>query len=103
MSLQVPLAPVASQRLSIVLGNQNCQINVYQKADCMYVDLAVDAVSIIRTKAARNRSRLLLATSYAGFVGDLVFVDTIGDEQPYYTGLGSRWFLLYLTAAELPT
>lgn len=101
MSLQIPLSPVASQRVSVVLANQNVQLNVFQKADCMYVDVAIDGDSIVRTKAARNRSRLLLATSYRGFVGDLVFVDTLGDEQPFYTGLGSRWFLLYLTAAEI--
>lgn len=101
MSQQVPLSAVASQRLSIVLGNQNCQINVFQKTDCMYLDLAIDGASILRTKAARNRSRLLLSTGYFGFIGDLVFVDTLGDDQPIYTGLGSRWFLLYLTPNEL--
>jgi len=101
MSLIVPLSPVPSQRLSIVLANQNCQINVFQKQDSMYVDLAIDGDSILRTKAARNSIRLLLGAEYRGFIGDLVFVDNIGDEQPFYTGLGSRWFLLYLTSDEL--
>ena len=101
MSLQIPLIAVASQRVSVVLADQNVQLNVFQKTDCMYVDVSMDGDSIVRTKAARNRSRLLLATTYRGFVGDLVWVDTLGDEQPYYTGIGSRWFLLYLTAAEI--
>jgi hypothetical protein len=101
MSLQIPLSPLPAQRVSVVLASQNVQLNVFQKADCMYVDVAIDGTPIVTTKAARNRSRLLLATTYRGFVGDLVFVDTIGDDQPYYTGLGLRWFLLYLTAAEI--
>lgn len=101
MPQQIPLTAVASQRLSVVLANQNCQISVFQKATAMYMDLAIDGLSILRTKVCRNRTRMLLAAQYRGFVGDLVFVDALGDEQPTYTGLGSRWFLLYLNATEL--
>ena len=101
MSLQIPLQPVASQRIAIVLAGQNCQLSVYAKADSMYVDLTVDDVPVLRTHAARNRIRLLLAAGYFGFAGDLVFVDTQGDEQPAFTGLGTRWFLLYLPVSEL--
>jgi hypothetical protein len=103
MSQQIPLAPVASQRLAIVLAAQNCLINVYQKADLMYCDLTVNDVPVLRTHAVRNRIRLLLAAGYFGFQGDLVFVDTQGDEQPSFEGLGSRWFMLYLPASEIAT
>lgn len=99
--LQIPLTAVASQRLSIVLGGQNCQINVFQKPDLMYLDLAIDGLSVIRTHACRNRTRMLLAARYYGFIGDLVFEDIIGDADPVYTGLGTRWFLLYVTPDEL--
>ncbi len=99
--MQIPLQAVASQRLATVLAAQGCLLNVYQKADGMYVDLTLNDVPVLRTHAARNRIRLLLAARYFGFKGDLVFVDTQGDEQPNYAGLGSRWFLLYLTEAEV--
>lgn len=101
MSQQIPLQAVASQRLAVVLAAQNCLINVYQKADSMYCDLTVNDVPVLRTHAVRNRIRLLLAAGYFGFQGDLVFVDTQGDAQPEYTGLGSRWFMLYLPVTEL--
>ena len=101
MSLQIPLAAVASQRLSVVLANQNCQIALYQKTDAMYLDLAIDGDPILTTKICRNRIRLLLGAEYRGFIGDLVFMDVIGDQQPEYTELNTRYLLLYLTNAEL--
>jgi len=101
MSVQVPLTPVPYQTLSSVLGNQNSQIAVYQKGDSLYFDLALDGTPIITTKICRNRIRLLLASSYEPYVGDFVFVDTQGDTEPQYSGLGSRYVLLYLSADEI--
>ena len=34
--------------------------------------------------------------AYLGFVGDLLFVDTQGVSDPDYTGLGTRYFLIYV-------
>jgi hypothetical protein len=101
MSVQVPLQPVAFQTLSVVLAGQNSQIRVYQKAGVVYFDLALDGQPIVTTKACRNRIRLLLASSYEPYTGDFVFVDTQGDTQPEYAGLGTRYILLYLTADEI--
>jgi hypothetical protein len=38
----------------------------------------------------------LVREAYLGFAGDLAFVDTAGSDDPQYTGLGSRWQLLYV-------
>lgn len=35
---------------------------------------------------------------YLGFVGELVFVDTQGQADPYYAGLGARWRLGWVEA-----
>lgn len=104
MSQQIPLAAVPSQRLSVpALGGQDSQINVYQRGDSLYFDLALDGVPIVTTKACRNEVPMLLASRYLGYKGDFVFLDTQGDQEPHYTGLGSRWFLVYLTEAEVAT
>ena len=98
----VPLTAVASQTENVLLGNQICQINVYQKTYGMYLDLYVNNALIIGGVVCENRNRIV-RYKYLGFIGDLAFNDLQGDENPYYTGLGSRWILLYLTEADLVT
>ena len=39
----------------------------------------------------------LVRESYLGFIGQLVFVDIQGTDDPYYTGLGLRYLLTYWT------
>lgn len=97
---EIPLQAVPSQRLSVVLAAQNCQIAVYQKSTGMYLDLAINDMSIVSTRLCRDRVRLV-RQEYLGFVGDLVLMDTQGREDPRYEGLGVRWRLRYLEAADL--
>jgi hypothetical protein len=93
--LQVPLQPVANQQLSISLGNQSCNISVYQLIDgSMYFDLSVAGVAIVTTRMIVINQPLVRA-AYTGFVGELMMIDTRGSDQPSYKGLNSRWILLY--------
>jgi hypothetical protein len=39
---------------------------------------------------------------YLGFSGDLFFADTQGTNDPYYTDLGTRYLLVYVTPGEVP-
>jgi hypothetical protein len=43
----------------------------------------------------------MVRETYLGFIGDLSFTDTQGTSDPVYTGLGSRFVLLYLEASDL--
>lgn len=99
--LQVPLIAVASQTLGIVLDGQNCQLSVYQKNTGVYVDVLLDGVAIKTTVLCLNGMRLLEDSQYLGFVGDFVFVDTQGGNDPQYKQFGTRYQLLYLEAADL--
>jgi hypothetical protein len=114
--MNVPLSGVPSQTLQIVLDGQNCQISVYTKngydysdptfqttASYICFDLTVNGVVITTTQNCLDGARLLLNRQYFGFVGDFMFIDTQGDEDPQYVGLGSRWLLLYLEADDLAT
>ncbi len=98
--LIVPLSAVPSQKLSCVLSQQNCQINVYQLATGLFFDLTSADVSIIRSRIGRDAD-LLLDEDYLGFVGNFAFIDTQGSDDPVWTGLGARWQLIYYEAADL--
>lgn len=102
MAVQVTLQPVASQQVQTVLGGQQCQIAVYVKNQCMFLDMMVNGTQVIYAVQCKNLVSLI-PTAYIGFVGWLMFIDTQGSEDPKYTGLGSRWQLLYLTEEDLTT
>ncbi len=102
MAVQVTLQPVASQQVQTVLGGQQCQIAVYVKNQCMFLDMMVNGTQVIYAVQCKNLVSLI-PTAYLGFVGWLMFIDTQGSEDPKYTGLGSRWQLLYLTEGDLTT
>ena len=95
----VPLQPVPSQSTKVVLGGQNCQILVYQKPQGVFVDINADGVDIVVGVIARDAVPLV-CREYAGFIGNLLFIDTRGSSDPSYNGLGSRFNLVYLTAEE---
>jgi hypothetical protein len=96
----IPLSAVPSQKLSTLLGGQNCQLKVYQKTTGMYLDLYVNNVPIVTGVIARDRV-LVVRQSYLGFVGDLSFFDTQGVADPTYDGLSARYQLVYLEASDL--
>lgn len=96
----IPLAAVAAQTLKVVLGQQNCVLNVYQKSTGIYLDVTLEGEVILTGVLARDRVRCI-RQAYLGFVGDLAFMDTQGTDDPLYSGLGSRWVLMYLEPADL--
>lgn len=95
----VPLQPIPSQLTKVVLGGQNVQIFIYQKDQGVFVDINSDGVDVVVGVIARDAVPLV-CREYAGFIGNLLFVDTQGSSDPSYGGLGSRFSLVYLTADE---
>ena len=103
MSQRIPLSAVPSQTLSITLDGQAAQITLRQNQANMYLDLQLGDEFILRTKVCRDRQQMLTGSEYLGFRGGLMFVDMLGNQQPFYLGLDSRYVLLYFTADELAT
>jgi hypothetical protein len=66
----------------------------------MFFDISVGGTQIALAVQCENLVSLV-PTSYLGFTGWLVFFDTQGTSNPVYTGLGTRWVLLYLDSADL--
>lgn len=96
----IPLQAKPNQTLSVVLNQQNCQITLRWLLDGLYLDLAINDKIIILGAGCRDRNRLVRHV-YLGFQGELSFVDLQGKEDPQYTGLGSRWMLVYVEPSEL--
>lgn len=96
----VPLQAVSNQTLAVTLARQPTQIAVRQNGGNVYFDLLLKGQYIVRTRIVRDRQRLLLDAKYRGFAGDFMFVDMEGTDDPVYTGLGSRFQLVYLAAGE---
>ena len=97
---QIVLQAVPSQQTQVVLDGQLCSVSVYVKTQCMFFDLTVNGIQIALAIQVKNLVSLV-PTAYLGFTGWLVFFDTQGMDDPIYTGLGTRWVLLYLDAADL--
>ncbi len=100
----VPLQAVPSQTVFCTLNGQNTQINVYQKDNYgCFLDLYINsgATLVIGGVLCQNQ-RLIVISAYLGFVGDLEFIDNQGTSDPYYTGLGSRYSLVYLAPGDIP-
>lgn len=95
----IPLQPVPTQATKVVLGGQNVQLLIYQKPQGVFVDINTDGVDIVIGVVARDAVPLM-CRDYLGFIGNLLFVDTQGNSDPSYDGLGSRFSLVYLTAEE---
>jgi hypothetical protein len=96
----IPLQAVPSQAVTVNLGGQNCQVNVYQKSTGLFCDLYVNNVLIIGGVICQNLNRIV-RSAYLGFTGDLFFADQHGTDDPEYTGIGSRFLLYYLEAGDV--
>lgn len=99
MALPIPLQPIPNQTLNVGLGGQNCKLNVFQKGVHLFMDVYVNNGLIVAGALCLDRNRIV-RSAYLGFISDLIFVDTQGTSDPDYTGLGSRYQLLYLEATD---
>lgn len=97
----VPVQPIPSQTLQVQLSGQPCTIDVVQYAFGLFVTLYVGGSLVVASVLCENFNRIVRSL-YFGFAGDFVFMDMQGSADPVYTGLGSRYVLLYLAPEDLP-
>lgn len=108
------IGAVPAQTFQAVLNGQNCQFSLYTRTGYdfndltlstpdtnLYMDLTVNGTSITVGAICLNEKRLLINRRYLGFVGDLMFIDTQGTKDPEYTGLGTRWQLVYVAPSDI--
>lgn len=97
----IPIQPLPNQTLQVQLGGQSCTIDIAQNAYGLFFSLYVGQALIIGGVVCQNLNRIVRSL-YLGFVGDFMFVDGQGSDDPVFTGLGLRWQLAYLEQADLP-
>lgn len=90
----IPLTTVASQSFTTLLGSQQCSITVYQLSTGLYCDIVASNNTIVNTMLCLNLVGLV-REAYLGFTGQLFFYDTQGTSDPYFSGLGTRYQLVY--------
>lgn len=97
--LIIPVQPAPAQQLAVTLAGQPCILDLYQKRVGLFLDLYVNDALIVGGVLCLNKGAMVI-NAYLGFAGELVFIDQQGNEDPVYTGLGSRWPLFYLEPAD---
>jgi hypothetical protein len=102
MSEIVPLQAIPNQTLQVQLAGQATTLNVYQTAYGLFVDVYLGTSLIIGGVIAENLNRIIRSL-YLGYLGDFVFEDTQGTQDPVYTGLGSRYVLRYIDQSQAAT
>lgn len=112
----IPIQPIASQIIPVVLNNQQTQLNIRQQSTGLFMDVLLNNALVIGGVYCANRN-LIVLSQYLGYSGDFIFVDisssvaavtngeininvTLGTD-PYYTGLGTQFLLYYLSAPDL--
>lgn len=100
----IPLRSTANQALQVVLDGQNCSLRIYtrtasESGDGLFCDLDKDQQAVFYGVRCLDGLTLPLY-DYLGFLGKLVFVDMQGAEPPHWSGLGTRWQLVYLSPDE---
>lgn len=96
MTIQIiPLDTIPDQTFVIDLNGQDCQIHLYLRYRYMYMDLMKDDEILFQGQICLNNINMI-RLPYLKFDGQLRFVDTQGSDDPYYTGFGERWFLVYV-------
>lgn len=96
----IPLTDKYSQTVSAQLGGKSCRLNLYQKSTGFFCDVYVNDALCVGGVICQNQN-LLIRNNYLGFVGDLMFQDTQGTDDPSSPGLGTRYQLCYLSVADL--
>ncbi len=101
----IPLQGRPSQNILTTLNNgQLVELKIYTRRYGMFMDILVNDTLVIGAVVCQNRNRIIRDTylnKAVGFAGDFIWNDTQGSSDPQYTGLGTRYQLIYLSKADL--
>lgn len=96
----VPLQAVPNQSLNVSLGSQPVALDILTKTTGLFCNVYVNSTLIIGGVLCLDQV-LIVRDAYLGFTGDLAFYDTQGTSDPVYSGLGTRYVLLYYAPGDL--
>ncbi|MFZ4835756.1 phage baseplate plug family protein [Rouxiella sp. Mn2063] len=96
----VSIEPEKSQSISVSLGGQRCEIRLIQRTTFLYMDLTSNGVPLIQGVPCLYGNKMV-GYKHLGFLGDLVFIDNVGQRDPEWSGLGTRFSLYYIEESDL--
>ncbi|QNT79301.1 phage baseplate plug family protein [Entomobacter blattae] len=97
----IPLNPVSNQNVRVGLGGQNVQLRIDTKLNIgTFIDVYLAGEPVILGMQCRNNVPMI-QLAYLGFRGDLTFYDMQGNSDPFFTGFGSRYILVWDSEAKL--
>lgn len=95
----VNLKAIPNQLVSTVLNGKSVVIEAIQRGDFMAAKVTIDGV--LKESGAICANGLdLLQNCASELQGSLSFIDTVGDSDPTYTGLGDRYQLAFVPTQE---
>ncbi|MFT9088910.1 MAG: hypothetical protein ABF436_09975 [Acetobacter okinawensis] len=94
MAVVIPLGAVAYQSLRVPLSGHAVRLTLQQRGTGLYAAVWVDDVPVLAGALCQDRT-WLVRDSAGALPGDMAFADTQGTQDPDYTGLGSRFVLVY--------
>lgn len=97
---EITLKPIKAQQVSVTIGGQVCQIRLVQRTTGLFIDVALSGLWIVQGVICLNCNKLV-RYAHLGLEGELFFADTVGDADPIYDELGSRFQLFYATKEEM--
>lgn len=98
--ITIPIADIPSQILTVTLGGQQCRLRVFTRQSAVFMDVYVADVLIVAGALCKCGVQIVRDT-YLGFIGDLLFIDGQGANDPSSPGLGTRYQLLYASPSNL--
>ncbi len=96
----ITLQPIKAQQVSVSLDGQDCKIRLVQRTTGLFIDVALGDRWIVQGVSCLNCNKLV-RYEHLGLQGELFFADTVGDADPVYDELGSRFQLFYATKEEM--
>lgn len=86
-----------AQTLVTQLGGKSIGVTLAQKATGLFADISMNGLPVVAGALCRDAVPLVNA-AHLGFPGDLALFDMKGNSDPDFTGLGSRFKLLWASA-----
>lgn len=96
----ITLQPIKAQQVSVSLAGQDCKVRIVQRTTGLFIDVAIDGRWIVQGVMCLNCNKIV-RYEHLGLKGELFFADTVGDADPIYDELGSRFQLFYATKEEM--
>lgn len=90
----IPVQPVPNQQFQVELDDATAQITLTTTDYGMLADVVYNGVAVALSRLCLDRTDLNPA-AYQGMPQGLYFVDMQGTSAPVYTGLNTRYLLLY--------